>query len=415
MKKDDLRSFRALVGAQFFGAFNDNLFKQLILFLAAGMLFSNEDKQGLAVVTFSLPFVLFSGMAGDLSEKFKKDTIIFQMKVAEIAIMVLGTVALQLKNWHFMLVVLFTMGLQSAFFGPSKYGVIPELVTTRQLLRANGVIAMTTFLAVLLGQALAGPLIDLFGNRLWISGTVCIGLAVVGTLLARRMAPLSPKKPGLEIGPSPFGRLLDTIRDLKQHDGLFRIVLLHSLFWFNGVVIQQAILGLGESDYLNVVEGEKRLLSYLLVTLALSIITGSVIGPRLSKYMTAGRMMTVGATAAVAGQFALLLIGSVVTRGNGGIVLAHVLLAWIGFAGALFVVPIQSYIQHAPQDGAKGQTFAVNNFMNFLFMLFGGVYYLIARLPKFDVGPTVAQAGAGVILMTYLWIIRDRVKRVTIE
>jgi MFS family permease len=415
MTKDDLRSFRALVGAQFFGAFNDNLFKQLILFLAAGMLFANEDKQGLAVVVFSLPFVLFSGMAGDLSERFSKNTIILQMKVAEIAIMVLGAVALQLKNWHFMLAVLFVMGLQSAFFGPSKYGVIPELVSTRRLLNANGVIAMTTFLAILLGQALAGPLIDLLGNRLWISGTVCIGLAVVGTLFAYRMAPLSPTKPELKIGPNPFGSLLQTIRYLKQRDGLFRIVLLNSLFWLNGVVIQQAILGLGEPNYLDVVEGEKRLLSYLLVTLALSIITGSILGPRLSKYLNAGAMMTVGAIAMVAGQFALLLIGSVVNRGNGGLGLAHVLLAWIGFAGALFVVPIQSYLQHAPQEGAKGQTFAVNNFMNFLFMLFGGVFYLVARLPKIDVGPTLAQAGAGVILMTYLWIIRDRVKRVTIE
>ncbi len=415
MTKDDPKSFRALVGAQFFGAFNDNLFKQLILFLAAGMLFAKEDKQGLAVVVFSLPFVLFSGIAGDLSERFSKNTIIVQMKVAEIAIMVLGAVALQLKNWHFMLAVLFIMGSQSAFFGPSKYGVIPELVPTRRLLHANGIIAMTTFLSVLLGQALAGPLIDFLGDHLWTCGTVCTGLAVVGTLFAWQMAPLSPKKPELKIGLNPFGSLFQTIHYLKQRDGLFRIVLFHSLFWFNAVVVQQAILGLGEPGYLNVVEGEKRLLSYLLVTLALSIITGSVIGPRLSKYLSAGAMMTLGAIAMVAGQFALLLIGSFANRENGGLGLAHVLLAWIGFAGALFVVPIQSYIQHAPQEGAKGQTFAVNNFMNFLFMLFGGVFYLLARLPKTDIGPTLAQAGAGVILITYLWFNRDRVQRVTIE
>lgn len=415
MTKDDLRSFRALVGAQFFGAFNDNLFKQLILFLAAGILFVNEDKQGEAVVVFSLPFVLFSGLAGDLSEKFSKNTIIFQMKITEIAIMVLGAIALQLKNWHFMLAVLFTMGLQSAIFGPSKYGVIPELMSTPRLLSANGIIAMTTFLAVLLGQALAGPLIDLLGDRLWISGTVCVGLAIVGTLFAWRMAPLSPQKPDLKIGPNPFGSLLQTIRYLKQRDGLFRIVLLNSLFWFNGVVIQQAILGLGEPDYLNVVEGEKRLLSYLLVTLALSIITGSILGPRLSKYLAAGPMMAFGAVGMVIGQFALLLIGSVANRGNGGLGLAHVLLAWIGFSGALFVVPIQTYIQHAPQEGVRGQTFAVNNFMNFLFMLLGGVFYLVARLPKIDIGPTLAQAGAGVILMAYLWTIRDHVSRIAIE
>ncbi|MBN1654493.1 MAG: MFS transporter [Deltaproteobacteria bacterium] len=415
MTNEDLRSFRALIGAQFFGAFNDNLFKQLILFLAAGMLFSGEDKQGLAVVTFTLPFVLFSGMAGDLSERFSKNSVIFFMKVAEIAIMLLGAFALQLRHWYFMLTVLFIMGLQSAFFGPAKYGVIPELVATRRLLRANGVISMTTFLAILLGQALAGPLIDRFGNRLWVSGAMCVGIAVIGTACAGRMSPLLPKKPRLPISPSPFGNLFRTIRTLAQHRGLLRIVLLNSLFWFNGVVIQQSILGLGEPGYLSIVEGEKSLLSYLLVTLAVSIIIGSVLGPRLSKYLSLGSMIIAGAVAMVGGQFCLVLIGLVVDREHGGLAFAQTLMAWIGFSGAFFVVPIQSYLQHAPQDGTKGQTFAVNNFMNFLFMLFGGIFYLLARLPRLDIGPTLTQAGAGLILVTYLWIIRDRVKRIAID
>ena len=76
---EDKPSFRALVGAQFLGAFNDNLFKQLMLFLAAGYLFKDRDVQGLAFAVFALPFVLFSGLAGDLSERFSKRTIIFRM------------------------------------------------------------------------------------------------------------------------------------------------------------------------------------------------------------------------------------------------------------------------------------------------------------------------------------------------
>jgi len=177
---DRPRDFRALVGAQLLGAFNDNLFKQLLLLMAALTLFPGQDKQGLAFAVFALPFIIFSGMAGDLSERFSKRSIIWRMKLAEIVVMGLGLWALQIQSWAFLLGVLFLMGLQSAFFGPSKYGVIPELVGPSKLVRANGTIAMTTFMGVLFGQALAGPLLDNFGDTLWIVGLVCVAFAIVG-------------------------------------------------------------------------------------------------------------------------------------------------------------------------------------------------------------------------------------------
>src|SRR5688572_25108911 len=95
------RSFWHLVGAQFFGAFNDNLFKQIILFLAANLLFPGEDKQGMASAVFALPFVLFSGLAGDLSERYSKRSIIVWAKVWEIGIMALGILAFLWLHWGF--------------------------------------------------------------------------------------------------------------------------------------------------------------------------------------------------------------------------------------------------------------------------------------------------------------------------
>ncbi len=414
--KDDRNSFRALVGAQFLGAFNDNLFKQLILFLAAGYIFKDRDVQGLAFAVFALPFVVFSGMAGDLSERFSKRTIIFNMKLAEIGVMLLGVVAFMLLSWHFMLVVLFLMGLQSAFFGPSKYGVIPELIGPNRLLRANGSIAMTTFMGVLLGQALAGPLLDSFDDRLWVPGIACIVIAAVGTLIARRMSRLAPQNPAQSISPSPFGSLFKTIGTLRKRQGLFRFVLLYSLFWFNGGVVQQAIVSLGESRYLDVGVGEKTLLSYLLVTLSVAIILGSICAPIISKWLVRpGRTIILGAVGMATGQLALLSIGAVITRAQGGLWLAHGILAWIGFSGAMFVVPIQTYLQHAPEKGKKGQTFAVNNFMNFLFIFLAGVYYLAVRSPQIGLGPTWAQALAGFLVLGFLLLNRGLVAEMTIS
>jgi len=233
---EDKRSFRALVGAQFLGAFNDNLFKQLLLFLAAGYIFPGRDLQGLAFAVFALPFVIFSLLAGDLSERFSKRSIIFQMKVAEILVMLLGVMAFATLNWTFMLVVLFLMGTQSAFFGPSKYGVIPELIPPEKLLRANAVVLMTTFAAILLGQALAGPMLDGFGDSLYLPAVACVLFAVVGTLVARRMRPLAPQNPDQPIPKQPFGHLISTMKHLGGRKGLMRFVVINSLFWFNGGV-----------------------------------------------------------------------------------------------------------------------------------------------------------------------------------
>ncbi len=410
-----MRSFRYLVGAQFFGAFNDNLFRQLILFLAATMLFPGEDKQGFAFAVFALPFVLFSGIAGDLSERYSKRTIVIYMKVAEIGVMIAGAAALQSKNWPFLLVVLFIMGTQSAFFGPSKYGIIPELVPTARLLGANGTIAMTTFLGVLLGQALAGPMLDYFGDRLWVTGVFCVSFAVIGTAFARRMAPLPPQRPELTISLSPFGRLFGTIATLHREHGLIRIVVLNSFFWFNGGVLQQSIVAFGEPGYLDIGEGEKRLLSFVMVTLALSIIAGSLAAPRLARLIPARRLLVIGAVGTTVAQLALLLIGPVFGRDNGGLYFTHATMAVIGFGGALFVVPIQSYLQYGPPEGTRGQTFAVNNFMNFLFMFFGGIYFIVVRLPAIDLGPTVAQALAGLSMLGFLLLVRRTVAQIKFE
>jgi MFS family permease len=412
---DDPLSFRRLVGAQFLGAFNDNLFKQLVLFLAAGFLFPGRDVQGLAFAIFSLPFVLFSGIAGDLSEKYSKQSVIMTMKVAEVVIMLLGAMALQLVHWHFMLLVLFLMGVHSAFFGPSKYGVIPELVPSAKLVRANGVIAMTTFMSVLLGQALAGPLIDNFAGRFGVPGAFCAGFALLGTWFAKGMAKLEPQNTGLTLRPNPFGNLWQTIADLRRREGLFSLVVLYSCFWFDGGVIQQAIVGMGEAPYLAIGTGHKTLLSYLLVTLALSIIAGTLAAPRLARQFSLGRLAMVGASAMIAAQVALVSIGPLFSRAQGGLWVAHLLLATIGFSGAFFVVPLQSYLQYAPPAGVKGQTFAVNNFMNFLFMFLAGAYYLVARLPVIGWGPTVTQAIAGVGLAAMIYRNRGRLLSMRID
>ncbi len=395
------------VGAQFFGAFNDNLFKQLILFLAARQLFPGEDKQGLAFAVFALPFILLSGFAGDLSERLSKSRIIFWMKVAEIGIMLIGAVALQTRSWPLMLAVLFIMGAQSAIFGPAKYGVIPELVGKAQLLPANGLITMTTFLAILFGQAVAGPLLDGFGDRLWITGAWCAAFAALGTGLAALIKTLAPQRPETRLHFNPVGSVWASIKELRADARVLPLLLLNSCFWFNGGVLQQAITGLGAPAYLDIPPGQHWRVSLLLVILALAIIVGSVAVPALAKRVRPGILIVMGAFGMLLGQWAITVASSGWLGAGGAYLAVACLLPLVGFGGALFVVPVQTFLQDAPGAGTRGKAFAVNNFLNFIFIFLAGIYYMGTTALHFHPGAAAGMAGLG--LCGYLWLIKDKV------
>jgi MFS family permease len=386
------KDFQGHVGAQFFGAFNDNLFKQLILFLAARKLFPGEDQQGIAFAVFALPFVLLSGLAGDLSERYSKRSIIVGMKVWEIALMVLGTWALQSMSWPFMLTLLFLMGAQSAFFGPSKYGVIPEIVPRDQLLKANGLVSMTTFLSLLLGQALAGPMLDSFGDQLWVSGVACVIIAVVGTLASMRIRPLAAVAPQTVIHRNLFSSVFKSMAELRRDPRLMPILMLNSMFWFTGGVIQQAITGLGADAYLAIPEDQNIKLSFLMITLAVAIMAGSLSVPRLRRVLRISQMVRIGSWSMFIAMTAITILTTALPGTQAAYIGCHILLAVLGFTGAFFAVPVQTFLQEAPPEGERGKAFAVNNFLNFLLIFGAGIFYMGASALKLHPGLTSAVA-----------------------
>src|SRR5262245_54772003 len=117
-------SFWAMATTQFLGAFNDNLFKQLILLLATPSLAALKagpapDLQSRAQYVFAAAFLIFSGFAGFLSDRFSKSRIVVICKVAEIFVALAGMIGFLYFDTigvNGMFVVLFMMGVHSAFF-----------------------------------------------------------------------------------------------------------------------------------------------------------------------------------------------------------------------------------------------------------------------------------------------------------
>ena len=165
---DGKRGFRALNIVQFLGAANDNVLKQFITFaVALGGIWAADIGSGgktIAGLCLTIPFVLFSGFAGQFADRYSKSKMTILVKLVEVLVAILATAALVTGNVLFALAVLTVLGLQSTFFGPAKYGMLPELVGEEGLSKANGVLSMLTNIAVILGAFAAGPLYDSFAS-----------------------------------------------------------------------------------------------------------------------------------------------------------------------------------------------------------------------------------------------------------
>ena len=135
---------------------NDNIIKQaLIVMIIFSLLDSSDMDPGILVTIaagiFILPFFLFSATAGQIADKFEKSATIQHIKFIEILIMVMACFGFYLSNTWFLILVLFLMGTQSSFFGPLKYGILPNHLKEGELLAGNALIEAGTFLAILIG------------------------------------------------------------------------------------------------------------------------------------------------------------------------------------------------------------------------------------------------------------------------
>ena len=249
-------SFWGMAATQFLGAFNDNLFKQLILLLAtptAAQLAAGtgSDKQAYAQIIFAAAFLIFSGVAGYFSDRYQKRTVVVTAKVAEILIMFLGLIGF-VEFGRFgltgLFTVLFLMGTHSAFFGPAKYGILPEMLRPSDLPRANGIFLMLTFLAIIFGTAAAGWLLTYSGNRIWIGSLACIGIAVLGTLTALTVRAAPPAQPDLQHGWSSWGVPKEIIALLRRDRELMAAIIVVSMFWMIGGIVQQTVNALGKTQ-----------------------------------------------------------------------------------------------------------------------------------------------------------------------
>ncbi len=417
------RGFWSLFATQFQGAFSDNVFKFLVTFLIlGGMSLSVDERDSLAPTVgalFALPFILFSMAGGYLADRYSKRSVAIAVKVAEIGIMALGLVGFWLNSVPLLIVVVFLMSTQSAFFGPTKYGLLPELLPTQRLSWGNGVLSLGTFVAIITGTVLAGILSDTFKRDQNWSGVVLIALAILGTLTSRGISRLPAADPNRRLRVNFVPDVIAQVRGICRDRVLALAVLGGTYFWFLGALLQLAILFYGK-DVLLLSDTRSGLLQ---VSLAIGIGLGSLAAGYLS-----GRKIEYGLIPL--GALGLAIFGLLLSRPGLGFGSVALNLGLLGFFGGFYIVPVQALIQQRPDAKTKGSVIAISAMLSFTGVFLAScVYYMLAvwlalTPPQiFLMGGLMTLAGTSFsawllpdsLLRLLLWLVTHTIYRIRVD
>ena len=354
------RSFFWLNATQFLGALNDNMFKLFIIFYLIGI--HGADQAGVitakAGAVFVLPFLLFSAASGILADRLSKQRIIVATKVIEVAVMLLGTVAFWNGSTLGLYAVLFLMATQSALFGPSKYGIVPELVQKDQLSKANGLLESFTYLAIVLGTGLAPFLAQAMSADYHRAAIFCIGFALAGLAACLKIRTTPPAGSGKEISPLFLREIWKTLRSVKQDGYLFLAVIGSAYFLFLGAFIQINLIPYGmETLHL----GQEQS-GYLFLVAAVGIGTGAFLAGKLS-----GRNVEFGVVPIGAAGLALVPMALYAVPAN--LLLIVPLLLLLGLSAGLFLVPLHAFIQMRAPREKLGEILAASGFLSWVGVL----------------------------------------------
>ena len=392
-----IKRFGPFFVTQFFGAFNDNVFKNalaiMITFQAAK--YSGADSNVLANVSallFILPFFMFSATAGQLADKYEKSKLIKIIKIIEILVMALAAVGFYFGNVYFLFLVLFLMGTQSSFFGPIKYGILPQHLKENELIAGNAVVEMGTFLAILLGIVTGSKLIGVESWGAVAVSTVVIVVAIIGYVASRSIPTAEATDPELKLNFNPVTETWRTIQHTRSNDVVFKSIMGISWFWFFGATLltqlpnyTQFVLGANDDVFIA-----------LIGMFSIGVAVGSGLCERLSGEVVEIGLVPIGSFLITLFCADLYFASLPMVIGAGEVLMTwsefwHTVGSWrilidivfIGIAGGFFIVPLYALVQQRSEPRIRSRIIAGNNIFNALFMVVSAIF--ATTLLKLDV------------------------------
>lgn len=361
--------FKSLLISQACGAFNDNFFKTILAFFIMNT--ASAEKAtfyiSLSAALLIIPFIIFSPLAGYLSDRFSKQQIAFWTRLVEPLLVTLGIFAFHYGHVTLMLATVFLFGMQSALFSPSKYGLLPELVDHHTLSRANGYLEMSTFLAILLGTTAAGQ-IQAFPQYVLIFSTIILySVAFCGLYFASRIDKVPAINPNAIAEYNPIKSFWNYFVEIKKDNNLFMVMIGCAWFWFVGAVFQLSVFIHGR-DFLHL---DSYQVGLLLTALSIGIGIGSIFTGRVSAGKVELGLVPIGAM--------MLCLSAVGISSSLTLTPTFIYFLLLGVGGGIFIVPLNSYFQAKSPADKRGRYLAASNLVTNLFMVFASIFFWLLK------------------------------------
>ncbi|WP_261343331.1 MFS transporter [Novipirellula galeiformis] len=387
------RGFLGLLAAQFFGAMNDNVLKGVLTFMVIqGGLWAGdlgEGGQGIVGICFTLPFIFLSGYAGQIADRYSKRTVTMWVKIIEIPIVILAGIGFMMGSLWVTLMALLALTCQSSFFGPAKYGMIPELVDASDLSRANGTINMMTNVAVIVGTLVAGVVSDAFfpdqiRGLIWLPMVVLVLIAIAGLVSAFFLTPLPAGDRNAKFDFNPLTTYITTVREMSK-TRLLMVMMAWGYFYLLAGIALFIV-----PEYTEVLKISSTEASVLMGVLGVSIGVGCAVAGLLSGHHIEPRLIPIGAAGLVV-FFALLSFVPPslpdlqpmlrVAFSNVGFFIFGA-----GFFAGFYIVPLQALLQYMSPDSERGRFLGTANAVSFVFLTVAALLYWAIR-PAFGDTP----------------------------
>jgi len=428
------RGFWSLILTQFQVGFNDNGLKFLVTYIVIGMNLPQPERDRLVPIVgalFAIPFILFSMTGGYFADRYSKRSVTIGMKILELGVMLFFILSLALRNLPMECAGVFLISTEGALFGPSKYGLLPELLPEPKLSWGNGIIEFGTFLAGIGGTIAAGELAERYRGREVVAGFLLMACSLIGLTASLGISRVPAANPEKKFRWNPLGDFLAQIKTIAADRVLGWAVFGNTYLFFLAALLQLAVIIYGH-DVLRIDEAH---ITYLQAAIAVGIGLGSVAAGYLSRGKIEYGLIPLGAVGMtlfggllyfrapaefLAGRFETIarelprFPDQVLSLAATWAHLRVFDLGLLGFFGGLFAVPLGALIQHRPRPEQKGGVIAAANLVSFIGIALASLAYYVFTNVFHQTAAGIFLDGAILTLVTTvfsIWLLPDSLLR----
>lgn len=410
--------FLPLFLCQFLGAFGDSLIRTAMVTLLT--YHSSDDLSDatrvlvitLALGLFMLPFLLLSATGGQLADKFDKAKLIRWIKFSSIFVTFVGVLGFYLHSYMLLLLAIFLTGVESSFFGPSKYSILPDHLDRKELIIGNGLIEAGTFIAILFGMILGGVIISSNKGNVDYTAFSLMFVSIGGFISSLFIPSTEEASHKLKLNIHIIQETKACVEYARKDRDIFLAILGISWFWTIGGVFMAQLPNFTKDTLFS----DHSVFTLLLSLFSIGTCIGSVLCNRILKGQLDTQYVPISMLCMTVFLFtfwysstfftekdSLLGIHYFLSTPHGLMVALSVLL--ITIFGGIYIVPLYTLLQVNAKKSHRSRIIATNNIMNALFMVVASIISMALLMLGMEVS-TVILLLAVTNLFTTIYISR---------